>query len=779
MQQDKESLFYTKLASPEANNESYRASLAQDPECPLVVLSTIIKMDIAVDVVSAALSNDSITDELIKIAYERFPELADETAVYKRRRQKEINLRLKNIRELESKQSSISNDRDEIIKQHIIKTDKLKTEIDGLKEFYPHDSDLKFINPTIEWKDTEKYRVVFVMAPSWGIFFPPYNLAKLTGMLRENGYSVKVYDANIESYYHLLKQHNIDYWDTTKFFLWTDKSNFEKFLLPDLQELFNKILLEVVSANPKVVGFSCYNTNSHATEYFIRELRNLLPDVCIVVGGPEITIDIKIAQGLVNYYFVGEAEENLLAVLDNLPDDPKDYPMNQSIGNTKSKLSLDKYAYPDYTDYDLSKYLHTDGVSIETSRGCIAQCSFCAETYFWRFRTLQPLRIVDEMKYQIEKHGINRFWFVDSLVNGNLKNFEGLVNQILENKLKISWISYARCDGRMTKDFLQKVKDSGCDLLSYGVESGSQKVLYDMRKKIDIWEVENNLRDSYDVGIHTHVNWIWGFPTEEPIDCLHGLQLLFNMRNSISSISPGYGANPATNSHMETDYELYGIQGEGKGGWWTTSFLGEWYTKDFKNNILSRFLRIKLNHIWLYILQTSGKGSIGNSQNFGNLETVYSIEIPGDRKCDSVPYDYKVNFNQFDDTLSGILASEYLPFVYATHRCFGAFKFTFICDPDSDHKIFGDYLTRGYKSEFKFAINDSGEYTLSLVHSLDHTYTNESIKQKVIVELAINDRSFSDTIYKSGNINSWVTDTNQVGETIHIQYRNKTGIKHG
>ena len=81
--------------------------------------------------------------------------------------------------------------------------------------------------------------------------------------------------------------------------------------------------------------------------------------------------------------------------------------------------------------------------------------------------------------------------------------------------------------------------------------------------------------------------------------------------------------------------------------------------------------------------------------------------------------------------------------------------------------------------KFKFAINDSGEYTLSLVHSLDHAYTNESIKQKVMIELEINDRSFSDTIYKSGNINSWVTDTNQVGETIHIQYRNKTGIKHG
>ena len=65
---------------------------------------------------------------------------------------------------------------------------------------------------------------------------------------------------------------------------------------------------------------------------------------------------------------------------------------------------------------------------------------------------------------------------------------------------------------------------SGCTCLSYGVESGSQKVLLDMRKKVDIWEIENNLKHGAEVGLFNHINWMIGFPTEEPIDFLHSLQ---------------------------------------------------------------------------------------------------------------------------------------------------------------------------------------------------------------------------------------------------------------
>ena len=72
-----------------------------------------------------------------------------------------------------------------------------------------------------------------IMPPLWSITFPPYNVAKLTALMRQHGYSVKVYDINIEAYYHLLNNHGEDYWKTERYFLWSIKENFEKYIFPD------------------------------------------------------------------------------------------------------------------------------------------------------------------------------------------------------------------------------------------------------------------------------------------------------------------------------------------------------------------------------------------------------------------------------------------------------------------------------------------------------------------------------------------------------------------
>ena len=49
-----------------------------------------------------------------------------------------------------------------------------------------------------------------------------------------------------------------------------------------------------------------------------------------------------------------------------------------------ANFDLDSLPFPDYDDFDLNLYEHPDGASIETSRGCVAKCSFCAETHFWK-----------------------------------------------------------------------------------------------------------------------------------------------------------------------------------------------------------------------------------------------------------------------------------------------------------------------------------------------------------------------------------------------------------
>lgn len=645
-------------------------------------------------------------------------------------------------------------DRDQVIREHILKEDKLDHANSHLGDAKPQD--ITFSSIDKPWSDATKYRIALIMTPAWGVLFPPYNLAKLTGLLREYDYSTKVYDLNIESYQSLDK----DYWRGENYFLWTIKENFNEKILPNIKPLFDKVIQEIVEANPKVIGFSIYNTNIHATEYVVNELKRLLPNSCFIAGGPEVATGPSLDYLPFNYEFVGEAEETFLSLLENIP---QEYELHKKIGSTDSKLKLEKYPFPDYSDYNLANYQHPDGVSIETSRGCVAQCSFCAETYFWKFRSNTPERVVEELEYQIKKYGVKRFWFVDSLVNGNLKVFEKIIDLILEKKLDIKWNSYARCDGRMTKEFIQKIKDSGCTCISYGVESGSQKVLLDMRKKVDIWEIENNLKHGQEAGLFNHVNWIIGFPTEEPIDFLHSLQLLANARKHIGAISPGFGAGPAMFSHMATDWKVYNMASDQYLN--DKTFLDSWYTEDYKNTILHRFIRIKLFHFWLDILTDYADSIIINSQQYHNINDYYTFKTSN--PCQEyLNYDNFVNLNKFED-FKGSIANEYLSISYGLFMYFKGFELSVKFSPAMDKPTFGDWLVNDYTSKFYISVKDNGDYKLRLSHLFRHDTEHE---------IALKDQSFAQLIEIEGNFNDFTSNILQIKETVHEQYRDKKKV---
>jgi radical SAM superfamily enzyme YgiQ (UPF0313 family) len=655
--------------------------------------------------------------------------------------------------------NNLNGDRDQVISKHITETDELLNHANAHLGKLDSVSRSTFTPSNRDWDNTSKFKVAMLMLPAWGILFPPYNIAKIVGILRDNDYSTKVYDMNVESYHLLLNLLNEDFWRGERYFLWTIKENFEKFLLPHLEPLFDRVVSELVEANPRVIGFSVYNTNLYAVECVLRKLKILLPDVCMVAGGPEVMTQTNGILGKLpfNYFFVGEAEEIFIDTLESLPNE---FPMQKYLGSTDSKLKLERYAFSDYTDYVLSNYQHNDGVSIETSRGCVAQCSFCAETYFWKFRSTTPERVVEEMEHQIKLHKVKRFWFVDSLVNGNFKNFERLIDLILEKKLDIKWNSYARCDGRMTSALIKKISDSGCTCLSYGVESGSQKVLLDMRKKIDIKEIEDNLRHGKIHNLFNHVNWMVGFPTEEPLDFLHSLQLIFNTRKYIGAISPGAGAGPAAQSHMDTDWREYKIVGTMHG--WDTPFLNTWYTDDYRNTILNRFIRIKMFHVWLDILEDHAGSTIQNSQKYSNIKEFYKFNTGSTPIKDYLKNDEFVNLDRLDiSEFKNNIANEYFTICYALYQYFGKYSFELMYDPTIDKDTFGGWLVHNYSSKFSIVVETDGAYNIKLSHTFIHDTPDKERK----------DQSFTQIFEETGNINDWKTSTNQTKETVHLQYR--------
>jgi radical SAM superfamily enzyme YgiQ (UPF0313 family) len=109
-------------------------------------------------------------------------------------------------------------------------------------------------------------------------------------------------------------------------------------------------------------------------------------------------------------------------------------------------VDLNQLPYPDFGDYDWNLYREV-GIPICDSRGCVRNCEFCDVIEHWtHYRYRKADNIFDEMVYQIDRYGITKFFFYNSLTNGNMKEFNLLLDKICEynqaHSTPISWDGY-------------------------------------------------------------------------------------------------------------------------------------------------------------------------------------------------------------------------------------------------------------------------------------------------------------------------------------------------
>jgi anaerobic magnesium-protoporphyrin IX monomethyl ester cyclase len=639
-----------------------------------------------------------------------------------------------------------SDNRDDVIRKLIEK--------DRLDHAESHLGDTRVLVPTEPvlnargynyYSETHRYiandGISLVIPPAWGIIFPPYNLARLSSLLRHYGYRVNVHDVNVECYHHVKATHDIDYWESRYYYAW-ERPVFDAEVFPIIKSVLDKSVDNILADGNDIVGFSLYLTNLLSSLYMIDQLKKKRPNIKIVVGGPEafndwfeylVYKDLKFPEGIIDYRITGEGEQELLTLMENYKTIKPSKSMI-TFGGFQSKLDLNELPFPDYSDYDLSLYQHPEGASIETSRGCVAQCSFCAETWFWKYRFRTSDRVIDEMKHQISQYGTRRFWFVDSLANGAFKEFKNLVHKIIDDGLDIRWNSYARCDGRMDLELFHKIAESGCMSLSFGVESGSEKVLDDMKKKVKVWEIENNLRDGHLAGLKNHANWVVGFPTEGPAEFLHSLHVLHNTRKWIFAISPGMTCGDAPFSDLNVNWKSYNMQWIEKP--WDNTFMSNWYTTGYANTIVHRFIRLKFMQIWLDLSVNVADGTVINAQHRPSLRQFFKFEKLTD--CPIPEYieqrDNQV-FNYFSGPtdqlqLSASLANEYIPFAWALHKVFGPFRMEITNNESLDLAEFGGFIVSPYSGTINMQVDTNGLLNLTVSHEFSHRTTRDDPRVK-------------------------------------------------
>ena len=266
----------------------------------------------------------------------------------------------------------------------------------------------------------------------------------------------------------------------------------------------------------------------------LKQAKEILKSVCVIVkGAPFITYNTNAIyeNTFIDYVIMGEAEFTLRDILNCVPDEEIlgiCYRANfQAEKNEKRPLidDLDLIPFPARHLVDNSIYRRPDNgkvqAVIKVSRGCPYHCFFCLATPVSgsKVRVRSADNIIAEIKECVEKYKIRNFVFWSDIFNFDRDWTLNLCKKIIESGLKITWSSNTRAD-TMDDEMAHLMYKSGCRLVSIGVESGSQKMLNNIGKRITLDDIRNTVKILKKNKIKIYNYFVIGLPweTEETVE---------------------------------------------------------------------------------------------------------------------------------------------------------------------------------------------------------------------------------------------------------------------
>lgn len=304
---------------------------------------------------------------------------------------------------------------------------------------------------------------------------------------------------------------------------------------------YDNLAERVKGFNPDIIGISALSFEYAQVRKLSSYLKKIIPCKIILGGTIVFNYDLILRKIDVDICVIGEGELTIVDLLENLSSlaEVKSiaYRDNGQIIRTAPReliRDLDAIPFPAYELFDMDKYsklLMNDAyishkylpkkkvhrkMSLEASRGCPFACDFCSNL----FRTIRRRSadgVIEEIRYLKERYDIDIFGFYDELFFSNKDAVYEFCQKI--RPLEVGWHALFRVD-TVDRESLEMLKKSGCLEITFGVESGSEKILKNMNKKVSPAQVENTLRDALEVGLPVDMSLILGYPGEDK-DSVH------------------------------------------------------------------------------------------------------------------------------------------------------------------------------------------------------------------------------------------------------------------
>lgn len=300
---------------------------------------------------------------------------------------------------------------------------------------------------------------------------PSLGLLAIASFLNMHGYKVIVKDFNYEMY-------SLD-------------------LIIDIIEKFE----------PLLVGITAYTENVKEVIRLSRQIKKLSPQTNIIAGGPHATLrpEDLIKSRYIDFVSMKEGESVFLELIQYLENPDKEngiqldwihglvYRKNGIVIKNPQKKYITKLDLLPIMNRNLMEMPHYSGtVNVSTSRGCPANCIYCAATALsgacYRVRDIK--NVFQEILWIEQYYGkqIERYYFVDDTFTVDVDRVYAFISLRKNIDGNWKWACESRVDV-MTESLLDEMYENGCDSIQFGVESGNQKVLDKIHKKIELSQV--------------------------------------------------------------------------------------------------------------------------------------------------------------------------------------------------------------------------------------------------------------------------------------------------
>lgn len=340
---------------------------------------------------------------------------------------------------------------------------------------------------------------------------PPLGIGYIAAVLEENGFSPKIIDSIPLNY--------------------------------DLHELI-EILKE---QKPDVVAFSSTVIFIHMTKEAAKMVKEALPNTTVILGGPHVT-SLPHETMKFKYFDLAALHEGEYTFLElakafeknkNLLKDKKELSKIKGIvyrDNGKLKFTpprelikdldelpfparhlfppLDKYS-PVEASFKRLPYAH-----MMSSRGCPYRCIFCDSKIFGHtVRMRSPENVLAEINYLVDTYGVREIRFFDDTFTFDKQRAMEISRLIKENHPQLIWTAITRVN-HVDPELLKAMREAGCWQLSYGLESGSQRMLNIMKKGTTVEQGRKAVKWTKQAGMEARAYFVFGMPGEtlESID---------------------------------------------------------------------------------------------------------------------------------------------------------------------------------------------------------------------------------------------------------------------